>query len=125
MKAYQREPKAPIQKEYDLDNNEDKAMFDDMLNETHFELTKLLKNFANITPAKVLEHCDNTAYREDFNNYTDGLDATWLCGECEKTHRYEDHANDCCKLDSWFCGECHTEHDTEDEAKDCCAENAA
>ena len=62
--------KEPTQKEYDLDNEEDQTMYENMIDETHPEVI-----IAGITfiPSEILREGDPTAYRCGFNDYIDSL----------------------------------------------------
>ena len=82
------------QKEYDLDNSEDKAMYDDMLNECSGEI-----KIGSLTfdASRIVEELDPTAYRCGFNDYIDGLDERWECPVCNKIHDNEEDATYCCQ----------------------------
>jgi len=45
---------------------------------------------------QVLREVDPIAFECDKNDYEDGLDSFWVCGECGTQHNYEDEAEDCC-----------------------------
>lgn len=85
--------KPATKKEYDLDNREDKAMYDDMLNEVY----PVIDLGVTIYPSDALEQCDPIAYRTGFNDYTDSLDERWACPECGKEYDDEDEATYCCQ----------------------------
>lgn len=49
---------------------------------------------------RILYECDNTAFREAKNNYTDSDSHNdYICGVCNSEFRNEEYAENCCKLD--------------------------
>jgi predicted Zn-ribbon and HTH transcriptional regulator len=79
--------------EYDLDNADDKKMYDEMLDECS-ETCNTCKRYG---ASRILEEMDPVAYRCGFNDYTDGLDDRWVCPICEKEHDDEEEAKFCCQ----------------------------
>jgi hypothetical protein len=82
------------QKEYDLDNSEDKAMYDAMLNECSGEIKIGCLTF---DASRIVEELDPVAYRCGFNDYVDDLDERWICPICGDQHDNEDSATYCCQ----------------------------
>ena len=115
MKAKYIEKTEPELKEYDLDNKDDKNMYDDMLDEVHGE-------FMGYNASYILKNVDPVAYRTGFNDYTDGLSERWECPECGEEYEDKDDARGCCQEDLWECSECGKQFDNEDEAENCCTE---
>ena len=81
-------------KEYDLDNSDDKAMYDEMLNEVSGEIKVGCLTF---DASRIVEKLDPTAYRCGFDDYVDSLEECWECPECSKTHEDKDDATYCCQ----------------------------
>jgi len=86
--------KNAIEREYDLDNSEDKAAYDEMLNEVGGEI-----KIGNLTfdAADVVETMDPIAYRCGFADYVDNLPERWECPICSEAHEDEDAAKYCCQ----------------------------
>jgi rubrerythrin len=83
--------KGAVQREYDLDNSDDKAMYDEMLDECSASCP-VCKQFG---PARILEEMDPIAYRCGFNDYVDGLPERWECPECGAVYEDEESAKWC------------------------------
>ena len=83
----------PQQLDYDIDNSEDKKMYDEMIDEVT-ECCSLCKQYG---AARILEELDPTAYRCGFNDYIDDLPKRWQCPICDKVHDDEDSAKWCCQ----------------------------
>jgi rubrerythrin len=81
--------------EYDLDNREDKAMYDDMLD----ECTECCTFCTRYGAARILEEIDPTAYRCGFNDYVDGLDDRYKCPICGDIFDDDDAAKYHCQTE--------------------------
>ena len=86
--------KPAIHREYALDDRDDKAMYDDMLNECN-DVIKI--GYLTFDASRIVEVLDPIAYRCGFNDYVDSLDDRWECPECGKIHDEEDKARNCCQ----------------------------
>lgn len=85
----------PVELEYDLDNADDKAMYDSLLNEQgDIEVAGLC-----FTPSRIVEELDPTAYRCGFNDYVDSLPARFQCPICDKIHEDDTSAKWCCQTE--------------------------
>jgi len=117
MNAKQVEKKPAIEREYDLDNDDDKEMYDQALDECY-------EPFMNQYPAsEVLEQIDKCAYQEGFNDYIDGQPQRWECPECGEIYEDEQEAIDCCQEDLWECENCGEQYPEEELAEKCCTDN--
>lgn len=83
--------------EYDLDDNDDRDMYEEMLHECYPEDVKVCG--MDMDPVQVLKECDTTAYRCGAIDYFDGLDDRWVCEECDGQYDNEEEAEECCKTD--------------------------
>lgn len=88
------EIKEATQIDYDLDNADDKEMYDEMWNEGYGPV-----KIGSLTfdPAKIVEELDPIAYRCGFNDYVDGLPQRWECPECGARYEDSESAKWCCQ----------------------------
>jgi rubrerythrin len=81
-------------REYDLDNEDHKDMYEDMLNECFGDINIAGLNYST---SLAMKKVDEIAYRTGFDDWSDGQVEEWLCEECSSTFDNQEEAEDCCK----------------------------
>ena len=84
-----------VEIEYDLDNPDDKAMYDEML-DMDGPVTVGGRKF---DAHRILEEFDPTAYRCGFSDYVDYSDQRWTCPVCNDIFDDEDKATHHCQTE--------------------------
>ena len=83
----------PTQKEYDLDDDDDKKAYDAMLDECSSSCSTCERYGAS----RILAEIDPVAYRCGFVDWIDGQPERWECPVCNEVHEDEDDAKWCCQ----------------------------